>query len=315
MKAMQFSAYGGPERLAPAEAPMPEPAAGQLRVGIAATSVNPIDWKLHSGMLRWVKPIRFPSTPCFDFAGRITAVGPGLSGWTEGEGVFGMLPIGALGAAAEAVVVDARFACQIPAGLAVHAVAGLPLAGMTALQGLRDQGRLQAGQNLLVIGGAGGVGHYAVQIGKILGARVTAVCGPGNLEFCRSLGADAVLDYTQTDLRPPAAAFDLILDCAGHAPFSRWRLALGPAGRFVALLPSPALGFQALRLRLSGRQRIGFIFVQPRQADLAWLAERMREGVLRTVIDQVFPLEDLAAALAKSRAGHVRGKLIVAVTG
>lgn len=315
MKVMQFSAYGGPERLAPAELPLPEPAAGQLRVGIAACSVNPIDWKLHAGMLRWVKPIRFPSTPCFDFAGHVTAVGPGVSDWAAGDAVFGMLPLGNAGAAAEAVAVDARFACRIPADVPIQSVAGLPLAGMTALQALRDQGRLQAGQNLLVIGGAGGVGHYAVQIGKILGARVTAVCGPDNLDFCRSLGADAVLDYTQPDLTLAPAAFDLILDCAVHAPFKRWQPALGPAGRYVALLPGWSLCLQAVKLWLTGRQRIALTFVSPRQTDLAWLAERMREGILRTHIDQVFPLAELAAALTKSCAGHVRGKLVIAVSG
>lgn len=313
MKAMQFTAYGGPEKLTLAEVPIPVPAAGQILVRVRATSVNPIDWKLQSGMLRWVKPLRFPATPCFDFSGTVSALGADVSGWTLGNPVFGMLPMAELGAAAEYITLSPRQACRIPGGLDFQAVAGLPLAGMTALQALRDQGRLRSGQNVLVIGAAGGVGHFAVQIATLLGARVTAICGNRNVEFCHGLGAETVLDYTRHDFAVPQAAFDLILDAAGKEPFSRWQPALKPEGRCVALLPSLSLGLQALKLRLLTRQRLGITFVKPRQSDLAWLAEQAAQGRLRTVIDQVFPLEELAAAFEKSRAGHVRGKLIIAV--
>ena len=313
MHAMQFSAYGGPEQLRLAEVPMPAPAAGQILVRVTATSVNPIDWKLLSGLLRWVKPLRFPVTPCFDFSGTVAAVGPGVSEWTEGDAVFGMLPMNQFGAAADYVCVASPHACRVPAGLDVKTMAGLPLAGMTALQALRDKGQLQAGQEVLVIGAAGGVGHFAVRIATLLGARVTAVCGSRNIEFCRSLGATTVLDYTRADFAAPSAAFDLILDCAGHDSFSRWQPALKPEGRFVALLPSLSLGLQALKQRLLTRQRIGITFVQPRRTDLAWLAEQAGQGHLQVTVDQEFPLPRLAAAFEKSRAGHVRGKLIVAV--
>ena len=191
--------------------------------------------------------------------------------------------------------------------------AGFPLAGMTALQALRDRGQLQPGQTVLVIGASGGVGHHAVQIGKRLGAEVTAICSQRNVAFCRTLGADRVLDYTSADFAVPPAAFDLVFDCAGHAAFRRWQPALKPEGRFVALLPSLSLGLAALRLGLFSRQRIGLTFVQPNAVDLAWLAEQVRHGTLKTVVDQVFPLEALATALETSRAGHVRGKLIIAI--
>ncbi len=313
MKAMQFTAYGAPEKLTLAEVPTPAPAAGQILVRVRATSVNPIDWKLQSGMLRWVKPLRFPATPCFDFSGTVSALGAGVGEWTLGDPVFGMLPMGELGAAAEYVAVSSLQACRIPDGLDFQTMAGLPLAGMTALQSLRDQGQLKPGQNVLVIGAAGGVGHFAVQIATLLGARVTAICGSRNLEFCHGLGAEAVLDYTREDFAVTQAAFDLILDCAGKEAFGRWQPALKPEGRFVALLPSLSLGVQALKQRLCTRQRLGIAFVKPRRSDLAWLAEQVSEGRLRTVVDQVFPLQDLAAAFEKSRAGHARGKIIITV--
>ncbi|MBM3272979.1 NAD(P)-dependent alcohol dehydrogenase [Candidatus Kaiserbacteria bacterium] len=313
MQAMQYIAYGGPEKLRLAEIPEPVPAAGQIRVRVRATSINPIDWKLHSGMLRWVKPLRFPSTPCFDFAGVVEQTGPDTHRFSVGDQVFGMLPIGGLGAAAECLVVAEQYACRVPAGLSLETMAGLPLAGMTALQALRDQGRLEPEQSVLIIGAAGGVGHYAVQIGRLLGGRITAICGPGNLEFCQDLGAEAVLDYTQPGMKPPAAAFDLILDCAGHEGFGRWRDSLKPRGRFVTLLPALSLAFHALPARLFKGQRLSVTFVKPRAEDLHWLAEQVQAQGLRTIVEQVFPLVELPAAMAKSRLGHARGKIVVTI--
>jgi NADPH:quinone reductase-like Zn-dependent oxidoreductase len=265
-------------------------------------------------MLRWVKPLRFPSMPCFDFAGTITVTGADVMGWTAGDRVFGMLPINGLGAAAEYVAVDSHYACRMPEGLSFENMAGLPLAGMTALQGLRDQGELKPGHTLLVIGAAGGVGHYAVQIGRLLGAQVTTLSGPGNLAFCRELGAETALDYNQANPSLAKAGFDVILDCSGHSPSSRWQHSLAPRGRYVALLPSVSVGLAALRLKLFSPQRIRLTLVRSQQDDLAWLANEVSAGRLKTVIDEVFPLERLADALKKSQGGHARGKIIVSLS-
>lgn len=311
MKIQQFTAYGGPERLRLAEAPPPSPRPAEILVAMHASSVNPIDWKLHSGMLRWIRPLRFPATPLFDFAGTIAAAGAAASGWAVGDRVFGMLPLGGLGAAAEFVAVDPQYVCRMPPELDFTTAAGLPLAGMTALQALRDQGQLQAGQRVLIIGGAGGVGHYAIQIARVLGTEITALCGKGNLDFCRQLGAATVLDYADPALSLPEAAFDVILDCAGVEPISRWQDALRADGRFVALLPSAAWAWAVCKSRLLGRQRFHLTLVQSRQPDLAWLADQVRLGALKTVVDQVVPLEQLAAALRKSQEGHARGKTVI----
>lgn len=311
---MQFNGYGGPEKLRLTEVPRPSPGRNQLLIRLSASSINPIDWKLHSGILRWVKPLRFPSTPCFDFAGTISQTGHDVTGWATGDRVFGMLPINGLGAAAEYVAVDSGYVWRLPDGLDFESMAGLPLAGMTALQALRDQGQLKPGQKLLVIGAAGGVGHYAVQIGRRLGARVTALCGDRNLTFCHEIGAETVLDYTQENPSLVKEDFDVVLDCAGHVPFSRWQPALGREGFYVALLPSLSLGLAALQLKLFSRQRIRVTLVRAQPADLAWLANQALAGELKTVIDEVFPLEKLSDALEKSRAGHARGKIILSIT-
>jgi NADPH:quinone reductase-like Zn-dependent oxidoreductase len=311
MKIQQFTAYGGPERLQLVEAPIPTPKPEEILVANHASSVNPIDWKLHSGMLRWIKPLRFPATPLFDFAGTVAATGSAITGWAAGDRIFGMLPINGLGAAAEYLTVDPRFVSAIPPELDFATMAGLPLAGMTALQALRDQGQLRPGNRVLIIGGAGGVGHYAIQIARVLGAEVTALCGRVNLEFCRQLGAASVLDYADPALSLPEAGFDIILDCAGFEPISRWQPALGAEGRFVALLPSASWAWAAFKSRFLGRQRFYLTLVKSRPEDMAWLAEQVRQGALKTVVDEVFPLELLAAALRKSQGSHARGKIVI----
>ena len=311
MYAMQFTAYGSSERLKSAQIPIPVPLSNQIQVRVAATSINPIDWKLHSGMLRWIKPVRFPSIPCFDFAGIVSAVGNEVTDWVEGDRIFGMLPMIGQGAAAEYVAVDEKSASRVPTGLQFPVMAGLPLAGMTALQALRDQGQLKSGQQLLVVGGSGGVGHYAIQIGHLLGALVTAISSGRNTDFCKNLGASTVLDYTASGFSAPPAAFDLILDCAGQESFSQWEPAMKPTGRYVTLLPSLLTGLAALRLRLMSKQRVMLTFVKPARADLEWLAEQVQQGRLETTIDSIFPLADLATAMQKSRLGHARGKIII----
>ena len=313
VKTIQFKAYGGPEQLIPADVPCPDTSANQLLVEVAATSVNPIDWKLHNGMLRWVRPLRFPSTPCFDFAGVIKAVGTQVSTFKPGDRIFGMLPMQSFGAAAEYLAVDEKYAAPIPSAVSFHEAAGIPLAGMTALQALRDQGCLKPGQRLLVIGGAGGVGHYAIQIGKAMGAHVTGVCSTRNLELARTLGADEVINYARTNLDMPSEAFDVILDTVIDRSFSQWRAWLGPEGIYVSLLPKFGLFLHSLRLKLFSRQRIRFTFVRPNRKDLDYLAGLAQDGLLHTEIDSVHALAELGAALRKSQSGRARGKIIVAV--
>ena len=313
MKTMQFKAYGGPEQLVMAEVPTPQPGPGQALVEVAASAVNPIDWKLHSGLLRWVRPVRFPATPCFDFAGEVKALGPQTTGIQLGERVFGMLPMRAYGAAAEYMVVDAAYVAVMPGNLSFQEAAGLPLAGMTALQALRDQGRLVAKQRVLIVGASGGVGQYAVHIAQALGAQVTGVCSTRNIDLVRSLGADAVIDYTRNEAMSQHGPFDLIFDTVMSQAFSHWHPSLGRDGVYVSLLPQAGLILHSLTLPLYSRQRVRFTFAKPNREDLAYLGGLAQNGQLRTVIDSVHPLAELHAALQQGQTGRARGKIIVAV--
>lgn len=314
MKTMRFKPFGGLEQLGLAEATIPEPGPDQILVQVAATSVNPIDWKLRGGLLRWiVGVVGLPATPCFDFSGTVRQVGAAVADFKAGDRVFGMLSLKTLGAAAEYLVVDARRAAPCPAALDFPEAAGLPLAGMTALQALRDRGGLRPGQRVLVIGAAGGVGHYGVQIAKAMGAHVTGVCSGGNVELARSLGADAVIDYTRDDPKTIQPPFDVILDAVMNRPFGYWRGLLGANGVYISLLSKPSHMLHALTLPLYSHQRLRFTTVKPNRDDLAYLSALAQADRLRTVIDSVHPLAELQAAMRKSQGGRARGKVIVQI--
>ncbi len=314
MKAMQFKGYGAWQKLGCVEIQRPVPKARQLLVEIAATSVNPVDWKLHSDPFRWIPSTRIPRVPCFDFAGTVSSTGDAVQRFKPGEPVFGMLPLQPVGAATEFTTVDESLVARVPANVDLHSAAGMPLAGLTALQGLRDDGRLCAGQRVLVIGASGGVGHFAVQIGKILGAHVIGICSGRNVDWVRALGADEVFDYTAGGVPQATSPFDVIFDAVVSRPFRDWQPLLAPEGTYVSLLPSVDLliGKVAARFRL--QQRIRFTLATPSGQDMEALATFAKEGRLRTRIDSVFALNELSAAFEKSRSGRVRGKIIIEVT-
>ena len=314
MKAMQFKAYGDPSKLVSVDLSPPIPKGREIRLNVRATAINPIDWKLLSGALRWVMPLKFPQIPCFDFAGTIDAMGPQASHFHIGQQVFGMLPIRHLGAAAESLVVDENFAAAIPVECAVHPMAALPLAGMTALQALKDRGQIKAGERVLIIGGAGGVGHFGIQIARRLGATVTSIGSTKNLDLMRSLGATEVLDYTQPDFTVGERRFDLILDAHGQRPFCDWEHALAPEGRYLSLLPSLPLLISALRLQITSKRRIRMVMVKPKRSDLEWLATAIADGGLKVHIEKEYPLKRLAEAFAESQKGHTRGKILITVS-
>jgi NADPH:quinone reductase-like Zn-dependent oxidoreductase len=314
MKAMQFTPWGGLTSLRQKETAQPEPGPSQILVEVEATAVNPIDWKLRSGAVRWIASAAgLAATPCFDFAGTVRALGTAVEGFQVGDRVFGMRPLRGMGTAAEYLAVEASCASPLPKALSAAEAAGLPLAGLTALQALRYQGGLRAGQQALIIGAAGGVGHYAVQIAKALGAEVTGVCSAGNVEGVRSLGADQVIDYTGDDLNARRGPFDVILDAAVHLPFRQWRPWLAERGVYISLLPKPGLVLQGWALALHTRQRMRFTGAKPNRADLDTLACLAEAGKLRTWIDSTYPLEQLGAALERSRGGRARGKIIVRI--
>ena len=313
MLAMQYQGYGGADLLKPAELPVPRPAPSQLLVRVTASSVNPVDWKLHNGQYRWIMPVKFPSTPGFDLAGEVVEVGTQVTHFKPGDRIFAMLDRRPGGASAEYVVVGEAAAAQLPANIPEQEAAAIPLAGLTALQTLRDLGHLAAGKQVLIVGASGGVGHFAVQIAKSHGAVVTAVCHGRNVDLMRQLGADHVIDYTkQSDFRG-VQDFDIVLDLVVQAPLRAFFSVMAKDGVYVATLPSLSRLAAAFLLPFVSKRRVRIAAVKPRGEDLDVLRALWETRKLRPVVDRVFRLEELAAAHAYSQKGRVVGKIVIAV--
>jgi len=313
MKAVAFARYGGPEVLEVRDLPVPEPRSGQVRVRVRASTVNPLDWKIRRGKMRLMMPAHFPRVGGWDLAGEVDKVGPRVTGLAPGDVVLGSADPRQNGAHAEYCVVAARFLVKKPPGLSFAQGAALVGSGITALQMVRELGRTQAGERVLVIGASGGVGHLAVQVAKADGARVAAVCSARNEGFVRDLGAEAVFPYDRGPI-PPTERFDVVLDTVKARSYLSLLGHLNPRGRYVATLPDPVGMFvQWLLLPFGKGRRCKFVMAFPTKTRLSAIAALADAGTVRPVIDRAFPLDDVAEAEALSEAGHVRGKLVVEV--
>jgi chloroplastic oxoene reductase len=314
MRAMTMPAYGGPATIVQSDLPVPQPGPGQLLLRVLAHSVNPVDWKLASGAARPVLTARFPHVPGFDVCGVVAGLGAGVSDFHEGDLVHARINHQSGGACAEYAVAGADVSARVPPGMDPGEAAGLPLAGMTALQGLRDKLGLPmsgATERVLIVGASGGVGHLAVQIAVAAGAHVVGVCSGRNAAFVSSLGAHAVIDYTKPTPYDGVAPFDVIYDCVGGAP-SGWFPLLTKSGRFASCLPGPAAFGWSLLNPLRAR-KVHAVLLKSNAADLRTLDMLVEAGKLRVVVDSRFPLAELEQAWERSIEGRAAGKIVVEV--
>lgn len=314
MKAFYMQSYGGPEVMKYGELPDPVPGPGEVRVSVKASSINPVDWKIRTGDLAFVTGRRFPRPLGSDLAGVVEAVGPGVTGFQPGDSVYGGATIffGKPGAHAEKVVVASKQLRRMPTGLTFQQAASLPVAALTATSGLRQCGDL-AGKEVLVNGATGGVGHFALQVAKARGARVTAVCSGRNAELARSLGADEVIDYTQQDFTRSGRQYDVIYDAFGMLGLAKAAPAMKPRSSYATTLPGPRVFFQLAWTRLVGGRRVVLSNMRDKPEDYAELEDLLARGAVKPVIENVFPLERAAEAFATSEAGKVRGKVVLTV--
>ncbi len=315
MRAAVIDGYGGPDRFGIREVEKPSPGPGQLLVRVRATSVNPVDWKIRKGSLRYVKPARFPLILGHDVAGEVEAIGAEVSQFAPGDAVFAYSPQG--GGYAEYALVEEEAAAPKPERLSFEEAASVPVAALTALQALRDKGELEDEERLLVNGGAGGVGHFAVQIGKALGARVVAVASGRNQEFLRELGVDRGIDYEQEDFTTDEETFHVVFDTVGNISFRDCDLILEERGVYVTTAVGPAIFIQGVVSRISAlfgpARRARSIIVKPSRQDLAFLGRLIDAGRLRPHVEEVFRLDRIADAHSYSESGHVRGKLVIRI--
>ena len=318
MQAMIHTHYGMPEVLAVKEVGTPSPKPNQVLVRVQAAAVNPSDWYLLRGEPFLIRPqagLRRPKhrTLGADIAGVIAAVGRDITAFKPGDAVFGDNSGSGRGGFAEFVAMPAAALTSKPANVAWEAAAAVPMAGVTALQGLRTHGRIRAGQKVLINGASGGVGTFAVQIAAALDAQVTAVCSTGKMEMVRSLGAHHVIDYTQEDFTARPEQYDLIFDTVGNHTVAAYRRVLSSNGRFVTTQFLPALSVLTPWFALTSRQTMRNMIAQPNQDDLALLAELLTAGKLTPVIDRRYPLHALPDALHYVGQGHAKGKVIITV--
>jgi NADPH:quinone reductase-like Zn-dependent oxidoreductase len=317
MRALRFDRYGPPDVLHVVDIADPSPRSGEAKLRVRAASLNPLDWKLRAGHLRLIPAFRRPPRGIGnDFAGEIVGVGGGATSRFVGERVFGSLsPFGRDGALAEYIVVSAERIVPIPDGIDYDHAAALPIAGGTALQALADEARLAAGQRVLITGAAGGVGHFAVQIAKHLGAHVVGVCSAGNAEWVRTLGADEVVDYARDDFTLRKDRFDVVFDAAGASSFTAARRVLADSGCYINTLGDAAAiagtMMGAIVARFTSRQRaIPFAL---RNVPAIWqrLAKLAADGALHAHVERTIALEDVANAQRAMETGHGRGKVVV----
>jgi NADPH:quinone reductase-like Zn-dependent oxidoreductase len=325
MKAIVQDRYGPPDVLRLDDVDKPVPAAGEVLVRVHAATVNARDWHMMRGdpyvarlMMGVTRPkLRIRGT---DFAGRVEAVGSAVRWFGVGDEVYGEVP----GAFAEYVCAPVDVVSSKPANLSFEQAAAIPLAGNTALVGLRDAARVRPGQRVLINGASGGVGTFAVQIAKVLGAHVTAVCSTRNVEPVRSLGADRVVDYTREDFSRDADRHDVVFDLVGNRSLTALRRVLTPRGTLVlsgggVSTGGSLIGPMGLIIRGSvaarfARQRIVVLQdVEPSSANLATLRELVEEEKVTPVIDRTYPLHDAAEAIRYLEVEHARAKVVISV--
>jgi NADPH:quinone reductase-like Zn-dependent oxidoreductase len=324
MKAVVYTNYGSPDVLEIREIKKPAPNDDQVLVKVRAAAINPLDWHFMEGkpyiMRAMIGGMRKPKSPQLgvDLAGEVEAVGKNVTQFKPGDEVFGT---GHGAAFAEYVCANKTKLVLKPANVTFAEGAAVPIAALTALQGLRDYGKVQPGQKVLINGASGGVGTFAVQIAKTLGAEVTGVCSTRNVELVQSLGADHVIDYTKEDFTKGSERYDVILDNVGTQPLSGFRHVLKPNGILVMIGgggPTDGKWVGAMTRPIKTKlmspfvsQKMSMMLAEIRQEDLATMADLMQSGKVKPVIDRTYPLGQIREAMTYLEEGHARGKVII----
>jgi alcohol dehydrogenase len=331
MRAYVLNRYGGPEAASLQALPGPEPGTGQVRIRVHAAGLNPVDYKTRAGVLKPIYRYPLPVVMGSELAGVVDAIGAQVSDIAVGDRVFTRVAKEDLGAFADFACVDAALVAPMPSNLSFEQAAAVPLAALTALQCLRDELDAGRGMRLLITGGAGGVGCFAIPLAKWLGASVTTTASARGDALVRRLGANEVIDYTSASPREQAGSFDAALDLVGGSALRDCFVAVRRGGRVVSIaaVPEPRtalidldrnwllaalfllISLPTLLLAAWHGVRYRYKFMHPSSADLRMLAGLIEDGTLQVQIDRVFEFEQIAEAMAFLEAGHAKGKVVV----
>lgn len=321
MKALVCEKYGPPDVLEYREVDKPAAGEGEVLVRVLAVAPNMADIHLLTSdifLVRMTEGLFKPKRRILgtDIAGRVEAVGAGVTQFKPGDEVYGSVSRSGWGGFAEYVRAREDMLVIKPANLSFEEAAAVPMAANTALQALRDIGKIQPGKKVLINGASGGVGHFAVQLAKYFGAEVTAVCSSGKMEMVRELGADHVIDYSKENFTRNGVKYDLILAANGYHPLRDYQQALCPGGIYVMAGGKPAQMFEVMLLgsmmSSDGRKMVGML-EEPNQKDLAFMGDLLETGKIKVVIDRTYPLREGAEALRYLGQGHAMGKVVMKV--
>ncbi len=308
---VRYRSYGGPEVCQFEQEPVPRPGRNEVLIATASVSINPVDWKLARGEMRFVTGFRPNRIPGCDFAGEVVECGDQVSRVSPGDRVFGMISPTSSGTYAEKIVVPASLVVKIPEGLSYPEAASLPLTSLTAFQSLFVHGRIAPGAHVLINGAAGGVGVSAVQLAKVGRARVIAVASSRNQSLCEELGADHFLDYQNRDpLSRIAEPYDLIFDTVDAFDRREALSSLATGGMLVTLNPGVKAFYSSIVSRRRSRKHVIEV-VKPDGRQLARIAEHVASGRMRPVVEETIPIAEVARGWQRSMDGHVAGKLVL----
>jgi len=322
MKAIVNTHYGSPVVLQFKDVAKPAPKDDEVLIKVYAAAANAADWHLLRGKPFLFRPFIGLLKPKHQIlgaavAGRVDGVGSNVTQFQPGDEVFGDLSGSGWGGFAEYVCARENAVALKPANVTFEEAAAVPVAAVTALQGLRDKGQIQSGQKVLINGASGGVGTFAIQIAKSFGAEVTGVCSTRNVDMVRSLGADQVIDYTQEDFTKNGQRYDLILAVNGYHPIWAYKRALRPKGRYVMSGGSNAQLIQAMLLgpvmSMTGGNKMGNLLARPNQKDLVYMKELLERGKVVPVIERRYPLREVPEAIRYVEEGHAQGKIVITV--
>ena len=317
MKAIVYTKYGPPDVLELKEVEKPFPKDNEVLIKVHASTVTPMDWRFRQGKNPIARMMAGPIKPKntilgVEFAGEVEAVGKDVRRFKEGDQVFGG---GQPGAHAEYVCMPEEKVGIKPANMTYEEAAGVPFCGTTALYFLKELGKIQDGQKILINGASGGVGTFAVQMAKYFGADVTGVCSTSNLEMVQSLGADRVIDYTKEDFTKTGQTYDIIFDAVGKRSFSQCKNSLNRRGIYVSTIATIPILLQMLWTSKIGGKKAKFSLPPCTRKELDFLKDVIEAGKMKTVIDRRYPLEQTAEAHRYSENGHAKGKILITIQG
>ena len=315
MKAIVCTRYGPPDVLQLREVEKPTPKDNEVLIRVHTTAVSSLEYKFRSGKVfiaRLMSGIRKPRKGILgtEVSGEVDSVGKDVTQFKQGDQVFADVKYGGY---AEYVACPEQRVALKPANMSHEEAATISFAGVTALVFLRDFGKIQSGQKVLINGASGGMGTYAVQLAKHFGRDVTAVCSTANLEMVKSLGADELIDYTQDDFTKTGATYDIIFDAVGKSSFSKCKGSLNKGGIYISTVLTWGLLFMMLSTKMIGNKKAIFGMGHAKAGDLDFMKELIEAGKVRAIIDRTYPLEQIAEAHAYAEQGHVKGKVVITI--